>query len=729
MTSADRIKISRGPNPYAQGVQGQANQLPTVVAVLERAVNAFDLPHLGWTREEIWERLENNAPRVAVVCGSQDHLAHIVDPETSLLAAYRIWEKGGVPFIFGLPIICDAPPQSMMGMSYSLQSRNAVAEMLVNQMEGHHYHGAFVIQGCDKSPTAILAGLAHLDMIRRRRGDAPVFASFAPAHVLRGGTIPDELKARIQAAADKCSRGGRPDIAQDMLFAMKYILQCSSNVQFEGAFKRAVGAGLLDPKEHKELERDLIVNTCHQDGGVCAFYGTGNSSRYATAAWGMVHPTVEQLTEPAKRAEIDKPVDAMMRICDDPDYSVGSIVAANLPNFIRVHSATGGSTNLVMHAVAVMIYAGFDFSLQQMDAIRKANLPPDIFNYSLTEDRDVFSVARQCGQGLIRGMETIMYELDRHGVPLNLDAPTVTGSTWRDRIRDKTGLPAAGVTDNPVIVSTPIRDYSGIDVLTGNWLESAVVKISGMPQTQVDEFDDQVALVLYFENEDEANAALLKHDLIDGLRDDRVFSQAALLSLFNHNRAAYVHLSLPDPDRAAELDYDELFDLMVQTGLLKLAIVISGQGPKAFGMPEMFTPMQHINANAKLIKLASVISDGRYSGVTRGAAVGHVTPEAYSRGGILYLQTGDMIQLGLRSGTLNLIDPAALEQGRVEPLKIDLAKKRAELGEDRFKGIEDRRRMIAATNRLEDVTDAARGVVPLIVAGEANQDYIDPTAG
>ena len=59
-----------------------------------------------------------------------------------LRAAVRIWENGGVPFYFAIPVVCDGTAQSTMGMSYSLQARNAVAQMVVNQMEGQCYHGA-----------------------------------------------------------------------------------------------------------------------------------------------------------------------------------------------------------------------------------------------------------------------------------------------------------------------------------------------------------------------------------------------------------------------------------------------------------------------------------------------------------------------------------------------------------------------------------------------------------
>jgi len=720
MASSQEPRISRGANPYRDGVQGQANEPITVAAYLDLARRILDLPDLDWSLGRIWDRLEYNAPRLAVIGGSPDHPAHVVDLQTGLLAAHRIWEDGGVPFGFSIPVMCDGTAQSNLGMCYSLQSRQAAAGMIINQMESHSYHGAFVIQGCDKTPLATVGALAHLDLTRQRRGDAPLCATFAPAHVLRGGVIPPDLRAEIEALAQRCRAGDQPAIARDLEEALKYILQCSSNVQFEGAFKRAIQAGLLEPDRHKDLEKRLAVNTCHALGGVCAFYGTGNSSRFATAALGLVHPAVEMLTGPPTREQINAAVDALFGFCEEPAFGVANIVAQNAANAIRVHSATGGSTNLVMHFVLAMIYAGFDFSLSDLDAIHRRAPVPDIFDYSLTQGRDVFALADQCQAGLVRGLETIYYELDRNGVPLHLDAPTVSGGTWRQRLADPKGLAAEGVRDNPVILTQPRRATSGVDVLAGNWFESAVVKISGLPEVQLDEFDGQAALVLYYENEEAANAGLLNVNLLRDLRDRGVFPVEDLRALSAFNRKA----GRPEPGDA--LPPAELFDLMVREGILKLAVVVSGQGPEAFGMPEMFTPMQHINANQELRRLASLISDGRYSGVTYGAAIGHVTPEAMNRGGILYLQTGDVLHLALRRRRIDLLDKDALRQGRAEPWAGDLAGARAELGRERLARILERRRLIAASNRLNRVTDAARGVVPLEVAEEADRKYVDP---
>ena len=207
------IRITRGTNPYYEGVQGQANEPITVAALLDQAHKTLGLPDLDWSLGEIWDRLEANAPRIAVIGGSPDHPAHIVDLHTGLLAAHCIWQNGGVPFSFGVPVGCDATSQSNLGMCYSLQSRLAVAGMVVNQMESHSYHGAFVIQGCDKTPMAMVGALAHLDATRQRRGDAPVFATFAPAHVLRGGVIPTDLREEIEALADRCRADGQSAIS------------------------------------------------------------------------------------------------------------------------------------------------------------------------------------------------------------------------------------------------------------------------------------------------------------------------------------------------------------------------------------------------------------------------------------------------------------------------------------------------------------------------------------
>lgn len=715
-------KIDSEINPYRDNVQGKANEPITVAGLLDRAKQILGPTYEGpavpdWSLEEIYNRLEENAPRIAIIGGSSDHPAHIMDFQTSARAAIRIWENGGVPFYFSTPVMCDGTAQSNQGMSYSLQSRNAVAQMVVNQLEAHQYHGAFVIQGCDKQPLGVVSALAHVDRVRRLRGEAPFFATFAPAHVLQGGTIPDDLVAELEGVAKKAEQEGSPDISDDLHDAMAYILQCSSNTAFQGVLQRATDKGIITHTQHKDFEKRLAVNTCDGKGGVCAFNGTGNSSRHIVAGFGLIHPALELLTDPPTQAQINQALDSLATFINDPVYGVSNVVGANIKNAIKIHSATGGSTNLMMHVVAGMLYGGYRFSLWDLDQIHNEHAIPDLFDYSLTHGRDIFALAMHCCSGNSRGMETVFHELLENGVPMDLEAPTVTGTTWRERLeREEEKLPATLVMHNPVILHNPRRPFSGVDVLTGNFFESAVVKVSGMGTDQLDEFEKKAAFVLYFENEDNANRSLLDPNLLDSLRRERVFAHENLLAVLNHNAPAHF-------DEWKALDYDSLYDQIFDHFIAKIAIVISGQGPLAFGMPEMFTPMQHINANRKLKKIATIISDGRYSGVTYGAAIGHMTPEAINGGGILYVQTGDLLYLNLRAHEIHFLDEAAFRAGEITFEFDSMRAARQELAEERLVRMKKRQRLVAAGNRMVAHTDAAHGVVPIAVQEEAELDY------
>ena len=705
------IVVERGPNPYRENVQGKANEPITVAGLLDRATALLGLGGLDYSLEAIWDRLEANAPRVAIIGGSPDQPAHILDLETALRAAVRVWQRGGVPFYFSIPVLCDGTAQSNLGMSYSLQSRNLAAEAVINQMEAHAYHGAIVLSGCDKTPLGITCGLAHLDVVRQRRFDAPVFATFISCHVLRGGTLPPDLAADLEALAARAEACGLGELALELRETMAYILQCTTNSAYQSVLTRTRQAGLLGPAEHKDIERRLAVATCDRRGGVCAFNGTGNSSRHAVSALGLGHPATELLTEPPGAERIARVVDDLFTFVNRPDYSVSQMVRANFANAVRVHSATGGSTNLMLHLVATQLYAGAQADIWAMDAIRRNPPVPDIFDYSLTQGRDIFALAQQCTAGLIRGIETVFYELLQQGIPMDLDAPTATGSTWRERLADTAHLSATGVQDNPIILHRPRRPTSGVEVLRSNFFESAVVKISGMPEAQIAHFDGQVALVLFFENEDEANAGLLDPQVLERIGRAPALTRTLLLRLASHNRRP----DGPALDELQALDGRALFERLVERELLKVLVVISGQGPKAFGMPEMYTPMQHINANRRLRRLAMLLSDGRYSGVTYGAAIGHVTPEAFDGGAIGLLETGDLVHVQLRAGRLDLLDPQAFEAGELQPWGADLRVLRRGLARARRRRMLQRLQKIAAPNRLRDVTDASRGVVPRAV--------------
>lgn len=567
---------------------------------------------------------------------------------------------------------------------------------------------------------AIVAALAHLDAVRQERGEAGVFATFAPAHVLKGGTIPQDVQAEIREIAGRAEQLGNMELAEDLRDGLDYILQCSSNEMFLAFFERAVQEEIITPATHKRLEKVLAVNTCDAKGGICAFHGTGNSSRDVVAALGLVHPSVELLIEPPSQSEVNRSIDALFEIAghalrdNDPRFSVGAIVAQNIANAVRVHAALGGSTNLMMHMVAAMKYAGYDFTLYDVERISKSAPIPDIYDYSLTQGRDVFALAQQCCAGQIRGMETVFYEMSRNHVPLNLDAPTVTGQTWRQRLSDTTNLSADGVKENQVILSTPRRAISGTDVLRANWFDSAVVKISGLPDDLLQKFDDKIGFVLYFEHEDEANDALVDHAMLEKFRTMPGVTNDVLRKMYKYNSG----------NSSSEIADEQLFDHMIRTHTLRIAMVISGQGPEAFGMPEMAVPSFRINYHRLWRQLVSLITDGRYSGTNFGVSVGHVSPEAIHGGGILYLQTGDLLHMQFRAGRLDLIDrePFA-ERGEIVVHDGSLAQERVGIGAERRVLLQKRARKIAPSNRMLHHTDASQGVIPQSVADWAELPY------
>jgi dihydroxyacid dehydratase/phosphogluconate dehydratase len=461
----------------------------------------------------------------------------------------------------------------------------------------------------------------------------------------------------------------------------------------------------------------LAVATCDGQGGVCAFNGTGNSSRHLVAGMGLVHPAVELLTDPPTQRQINSVLDSFAGMINEERYGVANIVAANIKNAIRIHSASGGSTNLMMHIVAGMLYAGFKFSLWDLDRIHHSHPIPDLFDYSLTEGRDIYSLAMQCCSGKSRGMETLFHELIENGVPMDQDAPTVAAKTWKERLSITSSLKAVNVKKNQVILSNPRRGFSGVDVLKGNFFESAVVKISGMPTPQLDQFDDKLAFVLYYENEDDANKSLLDSNLLSKIKEQKLFEHNLLLESLKYNNE-------PEWSLLKTATYGELFDRMVEAGTLKIAVIISGQGPVAFGMPEMFTPMQHINANRVMKKIATIISDGRYSGVTYGAAIGHMTPEAYEGGGIGLLKSGDVIHLQLRDRRIDFVDSTQLHSGKViHDFADHFKEERQSLAAERKQRMKVRQKMVAASNRMFGHTDAANGVVPIAVIEDAVLDY------
>lgn len=711
--SAAPITIVETANPYRDCIQGLANEPITVLHLLQKAEAALPptstlRPDAPVTIGEIVERLVANRPRVAIIAGSPDHPAHLLDEPHALMAAARIWQNGGVPFLFGVPVICDGTAQNNIGQSYSLASRNHTASAVNINFEGHSYHAAYVLSGCDKSPSAILCGLASADQARAARGNsAPVWAMFVPAHVLKGGVIPPATRSELEALAVKAEAAGHGDLSADIRENMRYILQCSSDEAFAGQLKRAENLGLLTAADGRRLLNSLAGATCDAAGGVCAFNGSGNSSRTLVAALGFAIPELELLTGVPGEDAVKLGVDKLFSLFNKPEFSVSALLRANFANTVRILNATGSSTNLMLHLPAIMRYAGFDVTIADYAAVREAAKVPEVFAHSLTENRDTFVLARQFEAGQHRGLESLVKVLADLGIGMDLDAPTVTGTSWRQRIDALKQAVDPALGDKAVIRTRPIRPLSGIEVLSGSFLETAVVKVSGMSSAQVNRFDDHLFIVRYYENEHVCNADFASADLIDRLLATPGVDADLVARVVTANGG--------DP-KASTI-------ALLEAGALSFAFVIAGQGPVAYGMPEQFSPSQNLRHHRLLEASSIMMTDGRYSGVTKGPCIGHVTPEAFAGGGIGYLADGDVLHLSISEGCIDLVDPAAFAEGKVIAIDPSSEPTRRPLQQERLARMTTRQLEIAASSVLDHCSDAARGVVPDAVNRRATRSW------
>ncbi len=697
-------------NPYRACVQGRTNEPICVQSILDksRAVASSIDPSLDpgqVSLAEIVHRLVINRPRIAVITGSPDHPAHLRDDMHISLAVLRIWQNGGVPFVFGIPVICDGTAQNNIGQSYSLVSRNITAAAVNITFEGHSYHAAYVLSSCDKFPSAVLSGLAAADVARTHdeRGQAPVWALFVPAHVLRGGTVTTETRARLHQVIAEARRKGFDDLAADITDTMRYILQCSSAEAFWGQMKLAVQYGLLSDDEGRTIMDELAAAACHRNGGICAFNGTGNSSRTLVSALGLTPPQAELLMDVPPPEVVGQCVDMLYRSLNHKEYRITTILGRNFANAVRIHNATGSSSNILLHLPAIMRYAGFDITIDDYEKIRSQTPVPEIFAHSLTENRDTFVLAQQYARGQHHGMASLYRVLTDLGCRMDLDAPTMTGQSWGERIADLAEPVSDELGEDAIIRTIPIRQTSGVEVLRGNFMSTAVIKLAGMSDRQLRYFDDHLFIVRYYENEQDCVGEMGSPDFIENLRQIvEQMPETIIAAILAYNskgeRKNYAH---------------EAFSDLLRKAFLSFAFVIAGQGPQAFGMPEMYVPSQNLKHHQLLEASSLLITDGRYSGVTKGACIGHVTPEAFAGGGIGQLIDGDVMFLQIIEKKLSIIDPAALEAGRVAVL--EQLPERGKLVGVRVEKMRERSLQVAACNLMTDVTSAERGCVPAAV--------------
>jgi dihydroxy-acid dehydratase len=426
------------------------------------------------------------------------------------------------------------------GMKASLVSREIIADSIEVMMMAHQYDAIVGISGCDKSLPGSLMGMARLNL---------------PAIFVYGGTI-------MPGNWD-----GRQVTIQDVYEAV----------------------GIYDAGKMTLQELISLENVACPTAGSCAGMYTANTMASISEAIGMSLPG--SATPPAES-------DRRYQICYNTGKAIFNIIENNIrpkdimtfeafENAIAMANAIGGSTNAVLHLLAIAREMGVKLEIKDFERISRriphiANMRPGGFYVMLDLDK-------------IGGVPVILNKLFKKGL-LHGDVLTVTGMTMKDNLESMTfDIPA----DQDVVksIEIPIHKEGVLRILKGSLAtEGAVIKIAGIKNTRF------IGKAKVFESEEDAFEAVSNRKIVEG-------------------------------------------DV----------VVIRYEGPKGGpGMREMLAVTAAIVGQGLGEKVA-MVTDGRFSGATKGFMIGHVSPEAMVGGPISLVKDDDQIIIDIVKGKIELM--------------------------------------------------------------------------
>jgi dihydroxy-acid dehydratase len=361
--------------------------------------------------------------------------------------------------------------------------------------------------------------------------------------------------------------------------------------------------------------RDYKITGC-PSCGACSFLGTASTMQCMAEALGMALPG-SALVPATMRDILQYSRDAGRKIMELVERNITPSRIMTKEAFINafiVHSAIGGSTNAMLHLPSIARELGIEIDPEMVDEINR--IIPHIGNIT-PSGKHVTEAFWFAG-----GIPMIQKLLKKY---LNLDVLTVTGKTLGENLEDierdnffarNLGyLANYGLKREDVILPIEMVEETGsIAVLKGNIApEGSVVKYA-----------------------------------------------ACVKSLHIHKGSARVYNSEEEAHKA------------VVTGMINPGdvIVIRYEGPRGSGMPEMFMTTEAIVCDKRLNGTVSLITDGRFSGATRGAAIGHISPEAAIGGPLAFLREGDIIEYNIPERRIDCVGIAGLELSPEEVAKV-----------------------------------------------------------
>jgi dihydroxy-acid dehydratase len=491
---------------------------------------------MGYTDEDLDQPLIGIANPAADVTPCNVHLDRIADE-----ARDGMREAGGTPIEFGTITVSDGISMGTEGMKGSLISREVIADSVELVAFAERLDGLVILGGCDKNMPGMMMAAIRADL---------------PSVFLYGGSI-------------------MPGNHRGQEITIQNVFEA----------RGAVASGDMSEEELDEMERHACPGA-----GSCGGMFTANTMASISEAIGFAPlgsaspPAEDESRDRVAREAGTLVVEALKDRRSPSDF----LTKESFENAIALQVAVGGSTNGVLHLLAMAAEAGIDLSIEEFDEISRRT--PKIGDFQ-PGGRRVMNDLHEVG-----GVPVILKELLDHDL-LHGDALTITGETLAEAI-DRINPPAIADLDVDYLytVDNPKNKEGAIRILTGNLApQGSVLKITGADDLHFE------GTARVFENEEEATAH-------------------------------------------------------VQTGNIESgdAIFIRNEGPKGGpGMREMLgvTAARDGQGHAEDVAL---ITDGRFSGATRGLSIGHVAPEAAVGGPIAAVRDGDPIIIDIPERTLRL---------------------------------------------------------------------------
>ncbi|WNS73830.1 dihydroxy-acid dehydratase [Bacillus sp. DTU_2020_1000418_1_SI_GHA_SEK_038] len=499
-------------------------------------------PHRSLLRAAGVKEEDFGKPFIAVVNSYIDIVpGHIHLQEFGKIVKDAIREAGGVPFEMNTIGVDDGIAMGHIGMRYSLPSREIIADSVETVVAAHWFDGMVCIPNCDKITPGMMMAALRLNI-------PTIFVSGGP------------MKAGTDSA-------GNP-------------LDLTSVFEGVGAFQ----SGKIDEARLLEIEQ-LACPTC----GSCSGMFTANSMNCLAEGLGLALPgngTILAVAE--ERKEFVKQSAKQLMELIERDIKPRDIVTIDaIDNAFALDMAMGGSTNTVLHTLALAHEAEIEYSLERINEI--ATRVPHLAKIAPASDYHIEDV-HNAG-----GVSAIINELLKKPGAFNGDCLTVSGKTIRENVA------GSDILDKNVIrpLDNPHSEQGGLAVLFGNLApDGSIIKVGAVDES-VGGYHRGPAIC--FDSQEDALSGIITGKVQEG------------------------HV-----------------------------VVIRYEGPKGGpGMPEMLAPTSQIVGRGLGAKVG-LITDGRFSGASRGISIGHISPEAAEGGPIAFVEDGDIIELDLKKRTIQL---------------------------------------------------------------------------